>query len=57
METIKQILMRRDEMTSEDADEMVEAAKREFREEGGDPEEIIAEWFGLEPDYAWELLD
>ena len=57
METIKQILMRRDEMTSEDADEMIEAAKREFREEGGDPEEIIAEWFGLEPDYAWELLD
>ena len=54
-ESIKQILMRRDGMSAEDADELIEEAK-EAVIEGQDPEEVCAEYFGLEPDYIWELL-
>ena len=56
-ESIKQILMRRDGMSAEDADELIEEAK-EAVIEGQDPEEVCQEFFGLgfEPDYIWELL-
>lgn len=29
---------------------------REAVAEGQDPEEVCCEYFGLEPDYIWELL-
>lgn len=54
-ETIKQILMRRDGMTATDADDLINEA-REAVAEGQDPEEVCEEYFGLEPDYIWELL-
>lgn len=54
-ETIKQILMRRDGMTATDADDLINEA-REAVAEGQDPEEVCQEYFGLEPDYIWELL-
>lgn len=56
METIKQILIRRDGVTGEEADEMIAYAKERV-ESGDDPEEVLAEEFGLEPDYIFELFD
>ncbi len=54
-ETLKEVLIRRDNMTAEDADEMIaEARERVF--DGEDPEEILLEEFGLEPDYIFDLI-
>lgn len=54
-ESIKQILMRRYPMDAESVDELI-AEAREAVAEGQDPEEVCQEFFGLEPDYIWELL-
>ena len=54
-ETIKQILMRRDGMSAKDAQDLIDEAKQAVVE-GMDPEEACEEFFGLEPDYIWELL-
>ena len=61
MESIKEILMRRDDMTSEEADEIIAEAKNKLEEylEAGDissAENICQEYFGLEPDYLDELI-
>lgn len=55
-ETIKQILMRRDGLSDDEADEQIEYAKERIAD-GEDPEEVCWEEFGLEPDYVFELLD
>lgn len=55
METIKEILMRRDGMSAGEADDMISEAKAEVTA-GMDPEEVLQDWFGLEPDYVFELL-
>lgn len=54
-ESLKQVIMRRDDMSSEEADELINEAKEELAE-GGDPEEILAEYFGLELDYIMDLF-
>jgi hypothetical protein len=62
METIKDILIRRDNMTPEDADQLIEDATRDLQDRltdpdsFGDPEDICMDWFGLEMDYMMELL-
>ena len=65
METIKQVLMRRDKMSAEEADELIREAKEEVArriEESDGLEfwdmdaEICGEYFGLEPDYFMELM-
>jgi len=66
METIKQVLMRRDNMSSEDADALIQDAKDDIAriiENYEDPyegheeaEEVIYDYFGLEPDYLMELI-
>ena len=55
METLKQILMRRDGMSAEDAQDMIDEA-RERINEGEDPEEILHYDFCLEPDYILDLI-
>ena len=55
METIKQILMRRDGMSADEAQDMIDEA-RERINEGEDPEEILHYDFGLEPDYIFDLI-
>jgi hypothetical protein len=55
MTTIEATLMKRDGCTREEARE----ALREARErvlEGENPEDVLYEDFGLEPDYIWELI-
>ena len=54
-ETIKQILMRRDGLSDDEADEQIEYAKERIAD-GEDPEEVCYDEFGLEPDYVFELL-
>lgn len=56
-ESIKQILMWRDGISAEDADELIEEA-RDAVIEGRHPEEVCPEFFGLDFElaYIWELL-
>ena len=54
-ESIKQILMRRDGISEDEAEELIQEA-REAIDKGQDPEEVCEEYFGLEPDYIWELM-
>lgn len=61
METIKQVLMKRDNMTGMEADELILQAKKTMQEylAYGDTEaayDICKEYFSLEPDYLMELL-
>lgn len=53
---ITKILMERDNMTFDEASELVEEARHAVRFEDEDPEEVLADWFGLEPDYIFELM-
>lgn len=53
MESIVSILMRRDGMTRAEALEIVGIARERIRA-GEDPEEVLAEEFGLEPDYIFD---
>lgn len=61
MDTIKDVLMRRDGLSEEHADIMVEEARDQLRiylEKGmmQAAEDICQEFFGLEPDYLMELI-
>ena len=59
--SIKQVLMSRDGLTEDEAQEAVEDAKVELEDRlhdpdtHGDPFEICANLFGLEPDYIDDL--
>ena len=56
METLKQVLMRRDNLSADEADDLIEEAREAIRE-GADPEEVLAQDFGLEPDYIFDLIE
>ena len=59
MESIKEILMRRDNMAEDEADELISQAKEDLYtrlENGETPHDICDEWFELEPDYIYELM-
>tara|TARA_R110000737_G_scaffold304143_1_gene311413 strand:+ start:60 stop:245 length:186 start_codon:yes stop_codon:yes gene_type:complete len=61
METIKEVLMERDEMTAEAAEDLIAEAQAEFDSlvaEGDteSAEQICSDWFGLEPDFLIELF-
>ena len=63
-ESLKEVLMRRDRMTEEEATFEIDEARQEIEEmieEEGlgavcEAEEIVKDRFGLEPDYLDELL-
>lgn len=60
MESLKEVLMRRDGMSSEEADDLINDCLEDLidRLNMGDlPFDICEEWFGLEPDYLDDLLD
>lgn len=57
--TIKQILMERDGMTEQQAEDLIESARDDLLRRAGNgevPMDICEEWFGLEPDYIHELM-
>lgn len=61
MRSIKQILMDRDNMLEEEAQDLINEAKEQLDEylAVGDmisAEEICYEYFGLEPDYLMQLI-
>ncbi len=53
--SIMQVLMERDGHSYESAREIYLDARRRV-ENGEDPEEILLDEFGLEPDYIFDLL-
>jgi hypothetical protein len=55
MDSILEILMRRDGLSWSEAMDMIQEAKQMIRE-GSDPEEILHYEFGLEPDYIFDLI-
>lgn len=60
MESIKEILMRRDGMTSDEADDMIADAQEDFDDRINDgelPYDFCKDWFGLEPDYLIEFMN
>lgn len=52
---IIQILMDRDGMSLIDAKEIF-ADAQDAVYNGEDPEEVLSDWFGLEPDYIFDLI-
>ena len=52
---LKDVLMDRDGLTSDEADREIERMREEI-EDGADPEGILFD-IGLEPDYLEDLLD
>lgn len=61
METLKQVLMCRDGLTSQEANEAIQEAREALHQylEKGDmkgAENICEEYFGLEPDYFLDVL-
>ena len=60
-ETIKQILMHRDGMSADEADDLIEAAIEGMNDYLDDNNfmaamDICEEYFGLEPDYLDEIM-
>ena len=59
MESLKQVLIRRDGLTDQQAQEQIEDARTELLarlDEGEMPFDLCEELFGLEPDYLEELM-
>lgn len=61
MNKIVRILMKRDGMTYEEADNLIDEAKealQNYLDEGDSfgAENVCEEFFGLEPDYLYELI-
>ena len=57
--SIKSVLMKRDNLTEEEADDLINQAREDLNYRlncGETPDDICAEWFGLEPDYLPELI-
>ena len=54
MKTVKEILIDRDGMTAEEADEEIRDMKRQVLN-GENPEEILYD-IGLEPDYIFDIM-
>lgn len=52
---VVRILMERDELRRDEAEELLQDA-RSAVEDGEDPEEVLVDWFGLEPDYLEDLI-
>lgn len=54
-ESLLEVLMRRDELSEAEAREQIEDARQRVLE-GEDPEEVLREEFGLEPDFIFDLI-
>lgn len=57
LERIEDIIMRRDHISYDEATELVQEARRRVQLFGEDPEEILHDEFGLEPDFVFQLLE
>ena len=63
VESLVTVLMIRDKMSEEEAQKQVRECRAELMQRLGSGEDIddccniCEEWFGLEPDYLWELIN
>jgi len=56
--SLKEVLMERDGLTSDEADDLIAEATKDLHTrlaDGEMPFNICEEWFGLEPDYLMDL--
>jgi hypothetical protein len=53
---LHRVLMFRDNLSFSEADDLIQEA-RQLVADGADPEEVLYEEFGLEPDYVFDLLE
>jgi len=56
IKSLKATIMERDGIDSDEADDLI-AEARACVEEGEDPQDVLEEYFGLEPDYIFDLID
>jgi len=56
VQSLKEVIMQRDGCSSAEADDLIEEALDAVAA-GADPEEVLEEMFGLEPDYIFDLID
>ena len=59
MESIKKVLMRRDNMSEEEAEDLIDQAKSDLADKldaGEMPFDICEDWFGLDEKYIDELM-
>lgn len=56
MTEVEKILIERDGMTEKEACDALMNARNAVFEDGMDPEEILLNDFGLEPDYIFDLI-
>ena len=54
-EPLKDVIMKRDGMSSNEADDLINEAKQAILD-GEDPEEVLEDYFGLELDYILDIL-
>ena len=55
MESLREVIMRRDDMTEAQADKAIAEAVQAVLD-GENPEEVLEDYFGLEPDYIFDIL-
>jgi hypothetical protein len=55
MNHLRDVLMERDRMTEEEANAAIAEARREVRA-GADPDDVLQDSFGLEPDYVFDII-
>ena len=53
--SLKEVLISRDGLSPEEADTQIAEAKQRVLD-GENPEEILEDEFGLEPDYVFDLM-
>lgn len=56
MTDLRRIVKERDEVTDEEFEHMVDEA-RDCLDSGEDPQDVLQEIFGLEPDYIMDLIE
>lgn len=54
---LERVLMERDNLTLADARELIHIATDRVLIDGDDPEDVLQEEFGLEPDYVFDLFN
>jgi hypothetical protein len=56
MDSLLEVLVKRDGLSKDEALRQIEEAKEEVRN-GQEPGQLLEDWFGLEPDYIYDLFD
>ncbi len=58
-DSLKEVIMKRDGITEKEAEDLIDQAREDLHdrlEAGEMPDDICSDWFGLEPDYIFDLV-